>query len=98
MSDLTKLIDEATSFVHTLGDGDAAAAADGIVDMIINALRTDPRFPELGLLEWDLVFADLRREITSSIGDLIVEMAEFDHVIDVIIDAIEESLLNGDQS
>jgi hypothetical protein len=104
MSDLSELIDEATSFVPILDDGDAATTADGIIDTIISALRTDPRFPKLTLTEWDLIFADLRREITNDIGDLIEGMADFNHVIDVITDAVEESenikitLPKGDQS
>lgn len=72
---------EAIENIPTFGRRDAAAEADHLFDVIIDALRRDPALPSRSYFEWALALADLRGQIIEEIAGLIVGHADLDEIL-----------------
>jgi len=66
---------------------------------VIDRLRKNPHMPRLSYFEWELVFADLRNELTSSLAELIDHCdSPFDiaqRVKNELIGALANTLMEG---
>jgi hypothetical protein len=64
-------VQEALDSLPALDRGDACWEVDQTIDRIIDVLRDDPRFPKLTRLDYELLFADVRRDAEETLTELI---------------------------
>jgi hypothetical protein len=80
------LRDELTPFA--VSGGEASHLIEEILDSVIVSLRRDQRFAGVALSEFDLLFADVRKEYERRLFNLTANHVHLDHVD--MIDRVEQ--------
>jgi hypothetical protein len=75
--ELFELMADATIYCDVLDRGAAAGMADWIINEVINAFRSNARFPRLSRLDWEVLLGDVRKAAEDQLTDLIDDHVEY---------------------
>jgi hypothetical protein len=89
--ELFELMADATIYCDVLDRGAAAGMADWIFDRLIDAFRSNARFPQLSRLDWEVWLGDARKTVEDELTDLIDGHVEYRDMAQSIAHALLDS-------
>jgi hypothetical protein len=79
-------LDAATAWLPVLDRGDAAWAAEKIIELVIDRLRDDPSIPRRTYDAWGLYFANTSNDVADRLTELISGHVSYDDLVNQLVD------------